>query len=107
MASLSSLQQLFDITLSDAGRLLMLSTPLGSHALLVQRVVAHEQLSPLFTFTVDCMWQQHGLSLCQLLAQLVTLSILQANGICRDLLLPGMPTLQGAHGCSVSSKQAL
>ncbi|BBG31052.1 type VI secretion system Vgr family protein [Zymobacter palmae] len=85
MASLSSLQQLFDITLSDAGRLLTLSTPLGSHALLVQRVVAHEQLSAPFTFTVDCLSQQHDLDLRQLLAQPVTLSLLQADGTYRDL----------------------
>ena len=85
MASLSSLRQLFDIALSDAGRLLKLTTPLGSHALLVQRVVATEALSTPFTLTVDCLSQQHDLDLRQLLAQPVTLSILQANGAYRDI----------------------
>ena len=85
MALLSSLRQLFDITLSDTGRLLTLSTPLGANQLLVQRVVAHEQLSTPFTFTVDCLSQQHDLDLRQLLAQPVTLSILQADGTYHDL----------------------
>ena len=85
MNMLASLRQLFAVTLSDAQRLLKLSTPLGGNALLVQRVVARENLSAPFTFTVDCLSQQHDLDLRQLLAQPVTLSILQADGSYRDL----------------------
>ena len=85
MALLSSLRDLFSIALSDAQRLLRLTTPLGYNTLLVQRVVAHEQLSTPFTFTVDCLSQQHDLDLRQLLAQPVTLSILQADGSYRDV----------------------
>lgn len=85
MSMLASLRQLFDITLSDAQRLLTLSTPLGANELLVQRVVAQEQLSSPFTLTVDCLSQQHNLDLRQLLAQPVTLSVLQADGSYRAL----------------------
>lgn len=81
----SSIQKLFDISLSDMHRLIKLTTPLGQHQLLVQRVVASEQLSTPFTLTVDCLSQQHAIELNQLLAQPVTLSILQADGHYRDI----------------------
>lgn len=81
----SSLKRLFDVSLSDNQRLLKLSTPLGSRLLLVQRVVANEQVSTPFSFHVDCLSQGHDLDLRQLLAQPVTLSVLQANGTYRDI----------------------
>ena len=75
----------FGRLLLDTTRLLRLVTPLGDGQLLVQRVVAREQLSQPFTFTVDCLSQNHSVDLSALLAQPVTLSLLQADGAYRDL----------------------
>lgn len=75
----------FGHLLLDAQRLLKLVTPLGDNQLLVQRVVANEKLSMPFTYTVDCLSQDHDIDLCNLLAQPVTLSVLQADGTYREL----------------------
>ena len=75
----------FGRLLSDTTRLLKLATPLGHGQLLVQRVIAREQLSTPFTFTVDCLSQRHDIDLCGLLAQPVTLSLLQADGAYRNV----------------------
>lgn len=75
----------FGHLLSDAQRLLKLATPLGDNQLLVQRVVASEQLSTPFSYSIDCLSQNHHLDLCRLLAQPVTLSLLQADGTYRNL----------------------
>lgn len=71
--------------LSNKGRLLKITTPLGEDLLAVQRVVAEEQISMPFSMTVDCLSQQHDLDPRKLLAQPVTLSILQADGHYRHL----------------------
>ena len=52
----------FGRLLSDTTRLLKLATPLGHGQLLVQRVIAREQLSTPFTFTVDCLSQCHDIN---------------------------------------------
>ena len=85
MNKLASWTMAFGHLLSDAQRLLKLTTPLYSSRLLVQRVVADEQVSTPFTVTVDCLSQQHDLDPRTLLAQPVTLSILQADGHYRHM----------------------
>ena len=65
--------------ISQKSRLLKLDTPLGTDTLLPQRVHGFDRLSDGFDYTVDLLSLDHNVELKQLIAQEVTLWVLQAD----------------------------
>jgi type VI secretion system secreted protein VgrG len=79
MADPHSFLRLNQSLLGQQHRLLKLSTPLGQDILLPQRVIANERLGRSYEYTVDCLSVRDGIELKALIAQPVTLWILQAD----------------------------
>jgi type VI secretion system secreted protein VgrG len=65
--------------ISQESRLLKLDTPLGADTLLPQRVHAVDRVSDGYTYTVDLLSLDHAIELKRLIAQEVTLWVLQAD----------------------------
>jgi type VI secretion system secreted protein VgrG len=65
--------------LAQSDRLLKLDTPLGSDALLPQRVIGHSRIGRHFEFAVDAISTSSNIELKKLIAQPVTLWIQQAD----------------------------
>jgi type VI secretion system secreted protein VgrG len=65
--------------LGQESRLLKLDTPLGSDVIIPQRVHAIDRLSDGFDYTVDLLSLEHNIELKQLIAEEVTLWVLQTD----------------------------
>jgi type VI secretion system secreted protein VgrG len=68
---------------SQGTRLLRLDTPLGEDILLVESFEGLEAVSELYQFTVTCLSEDVNIELKQLIAQTVTLSLVQSDGTTR------------------------
>jgi type VI secretion system secreted protein VgrG len=79
MADPYSFLRLDQSLLGQQHRLVKLSTSLGQDILLPQRVIAHERLGRSYEYTVDCLSVRSDIELKELIAQPVTLWILQAD----------------------------
>lgn len=77
MVDSSTFRTLDQALLGQQNRLLKLSSPLGADELLPQRVVAHERLGRSYEYTVDLVTTRGDFELKKLIAQPITLWILQ------------------------------
>lgn len=77
MVDPKNLLSLNQALIAQQNRLLKLTTPLGEHLLLPQRVIAHERLGRSYEYTLDTVSLRHDIELKKLIAQPVTLWIRQ------------------------------